>query len=250
MLNGPGGQLVKTLGEGVTVDGDALIVRQASSGQTLIEIPDPHAGAWTLTPMPGSAPITAVKSAVVLPAPVIRVHVTGGGARRVLHYRLTRQPGLTVSFDEGVDGGASAIGAARGASGAIAFTPHIGSVKARTIIARVTRNGELAPSLLVGRYSPGSIRPGRPSHLRVRRLGHSWQIAFTPGAFATGHLLTVRFADGAQVLFSLVGRARSLTVPASVDATQPVAVEVVALRGESRGRPAILIARVKRKRRG
>ena len=82
-------------------------------------------------------------------------------------------------------------------------------------------------------------------------MAHSpagWVISFQPGAFATEHLVTIRFLDGSQILLAALHGQRSVTVPASVDSTRPVGVEVVALRGQVRGMPAIVTARAARRR--
>ncbi len=247
-VTGPGGKKVQTLGEGIGISGDALIIRQPVSNQTLIEIPAAAAGPWTLTPMPGSAPISRVQTAIQLPDPMIKARVTGSGLRRVLHYSLHPQPGLSVAFREGVDRGAHQIGLASRPRGALAFTPAIGSGAPRTIIATITRNGQVETSQIVARYRPGSNRPGRASHIHVADTHAGWTISFRPGAFATEQLVTIRFVDGTQILLAALRGQRSVTVPPSVDSTRPVGIEVVALRGQVRGAPAIVTARAARRR--
>ena len=246
-LTGPAGQKLQTLGEGIGISGDALVIRQPVSNQTLIEIPAAAAGRWTLTPMPGSAPISRVQTATQLPDPMIKARVTGSGLRRALHYSLHPQPGLSVAFREGVDRGAHPIGVAKGGRGTLAFTPAIGSAP-RTIIATISRNGQVQTSLVVGRYRAGSNRPGRASRIHVAHTGAGWVISFRPGAFATEHLVTIRFLDGTQILLAALRGQRSLTVRPSVDSTRPVGIQVVALRGEVRGLPATVTARAARRR--
>ncbi len=56
------------------------------------------------------APLHSVQVARQLPEPKIKARVGGRGAKRILSYSLKPQPGLTVSFVEGVDGGASPLG--------------------------------------------------------------------------------------------------------------------------------------------
>lgn len=248
-LTGPGGQQVHAIADGISVGRYGLSVRQPSTGQTLIEIPHATAGAWTLQVAPGSPPVASVQVARKLPEPRIRAQVGGHRARRTLTYRLTPQPGMSVRFVEAVDGGASPIGAARGAHGRIAFTPSPGSPRPRTILAQIFRNGQLAATQKVARFSPGSMRVGRPSHLRVRRTGGGWTISFVAAANADEHLLTVHFADGAQVLFALAKGRHVLRIGAAVDHSRPTAVQVVGLRDGARGRPAILVSRLMRAKR-
>jgi hypothetical protein len=225
-------------------------VRQRATGQTLIEIPNAGAGKWTLQTLPGSAPVKRLETAHSLPAPVIKVSVADRGAHRILKYHVTRQPGLSVTFLEGVDKGAQPIGIARGASGTISFTPSLGSSLPRTIIARINRNGLAAPGIVVGRYNPGAMRPGRASHINVKHTHAGWRISWTPGALATQQLLTVRFVDGAQVMLLAKGAQRSLTLARSLDkGAQPTAIAILTRRGQTGGRPALAVARRVRKRR-
>ncbi len=251
LLSGPGGKHISASVDGISTDGGALVVRQPATGQTLVEIPNAGAGKWTAQALPGSAPVKLVETAHSLPAPVIRASVTGRGAHRVLRYRATRQPGLSIRFLEGVDGGAQPIGSAGAAKGTIHFTPAVGSGRTRTIIARITRNGLAAGSIVVGRYNPGAISAGRASRIRVTHTHAGWRITWRPGVLATEQLLTVRFVDGAQVLLRAKGAQRSVTLAHSIDAgAQPTAVEILAKRGQTPGRPAFAVARrVRGKRR-
>ncbi|MHB8243598.1 MAG: hypothetical protein ACYDHN_16630 [Solirubrobacteraceae bacterium] len=173
---------------------------------------------------------------------------SSSGSQELMRYSFKAQPGMSVKFVEGVDRGASAIGAARGARGAIRFSPSLGSGAQRTIIAEIIREGRLAASTVVARYSPGTIRPGRPSKIRVRHLHGGWIISFRPGANTTEHQLTIRFADGAQVLLDAPRGRHSVGISTRIDRTRPTAVQVVGLRGAAHGPAAKLIARTARRR--
>ncbi len=247
-ISGPGGQQLQTTGEGVNVNKYGLYVRQPSTGQTLIEIPHANAGSWTVQPAPGSPALASVQVAKQLPEPKITARVGGRSAKRVLSYSFKPQPGLTVKFLEGVDHGASPIGAARGSHGRIRFVPSLGSSAPRTIVAELIRGGRLASSKVVGRFSPGRIRPGRPSHIAARHVHGGWRISFTPGANTTEHQITIRFADGVQVLLDAPRGRRVVTVSSTVDRTRPTAIQVVGLRGATRGPAATLVARITRRR--
>ncbi|HYM54534.1 MAG TPA: hypothetical protein VES97_04170, partial [Solirubrobacteraceae bacterium] len=248
-LTGPGGQQLRAVADGISVGKFGLSVRQPSTGQTLIEIPHAAAGSWTLQSAPGSPALQSVQVARQLPEPKIKARVGGAGARRVLDYSVGRQPGLTVDFLEEVDGGASPIGPARAGRGSIRFTPSLGSTKPRKIVAQILRNGRLAATRVVARYSPGAIRPGRPSHILARHAHGGWQISFRPGANATEHLLTVRFADGAQLLLDAPNGRHAITIPSSLERTRPTAIRVVGLRGGARGPAALVTARLAHRKR-
>jgi virginiamycin B lyase len=251
VLDGPGGKKIDAFSDGISTDGGALIVRQAATGHTLVEIPHAAAGTWTVTPMAGSAPVQFVEKAHALPVPKVQARVTGRGLARVLHYRFTRQPGLAVRFFEGVDGGEQPIGpnAVKNTSGTIRFAPAIGSGGMRSIDAHVTRDSVALPRFVVARYHPGTIRPGRASHITVRHRGKRWQIAWRAPAHATSQLVTIRFVDGAQVLLTAGGSQHSLVLAAKLDHDrQPTAVQIVGLRGQARGPAASVRARVRRRR--
>ena len=159
-------------------------------------------------------------------------------------------PASPSPSSRGVDSGASLIGDGHGASGTIRFTPAIGSAgTGPSIIARMTLNGDAAPSLVVGSYRPGTVRPGRATALAIRSHRHVWQVMWRPGAFATSQQLTLRFANGVQVLLSVKPGVRLLALARKLaGGTRPTAVEIVALRGETKGRGAILVAKLVRKR--
>lgn len=174
LLTGPGHRRVQVSTDGMHIDGGAFVMRQPSTGQVLIEIPHPPSGRWTLQDAPGAPPLKVVELAHTMPTPSIRVSVTGSGTRRALHYRVASRAGLGVSFVETVGKGAAPIGSAHGAQGTIRFTPAVGSAARRTIIARITPNGLAAPSIVVGRYLPGRVRPGTATRLGVRHRGRAW----------------------------------------------------------------------------
>jgi hypothetical protein len=248
LLTSPSGKRIQATTDGINIDDGALVVRQPSTGQTLIEIPNAQAGTWTVQSQPGTPAVKMVETAQVLPAPVIRTSVSGRGRTRTLHYRVTPQPGLSVRFLEGVDGGATPIGAATRANGKIRFTPALGSARPRTIIAYLERNGNPAPGEIVGHYNPGTLRPGRASRVAIRHTRGGWRISWQPGALATAQQLTIRFADGVQVLLAARGAQRALTLSPHLYLVQPIAVQIVALRGQTRGKPATALVRRKRRR--
>lgn len=247
-LTGPGGQEVHAIAEGISVGKYGLAVRQPSTGQTLIEIPKAAAGGWTLQAAPGSPAVKSVEVAKRLPEPKISAHVGGHGAKRKLHYAVASQPGLTVKFVEQVDGGATPIGTAHGTHATISFTPSLGSTKVRTISAQIIRSGQLTSTKAVARFSPAVVRPGRPSRIQVHRSHGGWSISFKPGANTTEHLLTVHFADGAQMLFALTKQRHSVTIPAKLESSRPTGIRVVGLRGQLRGTAAAVVSRVAHKK--
>ncbi len=132
--------------------------------------------------------------------PVIHAHVTGSGATRTLHYALVPQPGLKVAFLEGVDRGVNLIGNATHTRGALRFAPGLGSSKTRTIEARIVRNGQLFATVVVAPWSPGRLQPGRASQLKVTHPISGTRVSFRAAPLAIIHQVTIRFADGQELL--------------------------------------------------
>jgi hypothetical protein len=219
-----------------------LIVRQPTSGETLVEIPHPAPGDWVVGPAPGSAPITKAESTTPLPAPRISGTVSGTGSQRVLHYSVERQPGLEVDFVEGTGKGARKLGTASGSNGSLAFAPAATPGR-HTIAALLVRNGIPATRTVIAHFNVTAPRIGRAHDIRAAKTRAGWRIAFAPAANATEHLLTVRFADGAQMLFAVLGKKHTFTVRPKIDSTPPVAIQVVGLIGSRRGRAVLVTAR-------
>ena len=224
VLSGPGGKQIHATQDGLSTADGALIVRQASTGHTLVEIPHAAAGTWTVTPVAGSVPVQTVESAQPLTLPALHARVSG----HVLRYSVTPVAGVAVAF---VADGQTL----RGSAHALRLPD-----RAATIRAQFTRDGVPLGSRVVAHYRPRRLRPGRARTLRVRRHGTRWALTWRPGANATLQLLTVRYADGAQVLLEARGTQRSLTLDRRV---QPTAVQIVALRGQTRGPAASATAR-------
>jgi hypothetical protein len=107
-------------------------------------------------------------------------------------------------------------------------------------VALLVRDGTPATRTVIAHFDVIAPRIGRPHDVREAKTRAGWRIAFIPAANATEHLLTVRFADGAQMLFAVVGKKHTFTVHPRIDSTPPVAVQVVGLNGSRRG-PAVLV---------
>ena len=243
-ISGPGGKTIDAATpDGISDVGGTLIVRDAQTDETLVEIPHPTAGSWHVTPAAGSVPITAVRQAHTLPAPVIHAQVTGHGPTRTLHYTIAPQPKLRVTFLEGIGRAVNLIGNAKSTHGTLRFAPGLGSSKTRTIEARIARNGQLLETLVVAHWSPGRLQPGRVSDLKVSHSRRGTRVSFRPAPLAIGHQVTIRFADGQELLEIIAKGKHTVTIPARIDATTPTAVAVVGLRGTTRGPIVIVNAR-------
>jgi streptogramin lyase len=234
-LTGPHGRTIDTASDGAA-DSDGisdLVLRQASKGTTLVELAGSSAGAWTFAPDTGSVPLSGIFTAHELSRPTLTAHVTGHGARRVLHYHLVQQPGLRVTFVELGKGGGQRLGVAKGPTGAISFTPSDAAAGARTITAVLSENGLPRPGFVVTRYTGGPPRPGRVSRITLRRRHDGLLVSFRRAALAQRYLVSVTLGDGRSVLMPTSGTSALI---AGVPATTAVErVSVLALRGEERG---------------
>ena len=170
---------------------------------------------------------------------MIHAHVTGHGPTRTLHYTVAPQPKLKVTFLEGIGRSVNLIGTAKRTHGTLRFAPGLGSNNTRTIEARIVRNGQLFETLVVARWSPGRLQPGRTSDLKVSHSSRGTRVSFRPAPLAFVHQVTIRFADGQELLDIVAKGKHTVTVPARIDAT---AVAVVGLRGTTRGPIEILNA--------
>jgi hypothetical protein len=231
VLHGPGGRVIDATGEAPAITADELVLHARAEALTEVAIRGHDAGAWTIEPAPGSPAITKVAISHELPPPAITAHVSGTGARRVLHYATRLQPGTRVTFLEQGDGGSTVIGTTTRARGAIAFIPSTAKAGVRAITAAlVSAGGTPQPSLKVTSYTAAPPRPGRPGPIHVRRVHSTLVISFAPAALATRHLVTVYLSDGRALLFALKGARHALVVRGV-----PAKVRVVRVRVRGEG---------------
>ncbi len=193
-------------GHNITGSTNALVLQGTDPTTTLVGIRHPLAGRWTITAAPGSAPITDVAVAQGLPALKVKGQVTGGGSRRVLHYRISALDGRRVSFVERGRGIARVIGVARRAVGRITFSPQPGAPK-RSIVALVEGINGPGRQIAVATFrGPRVSAPARPSKLRVRRSHGKISISWRRVPGAARYEVLLNLSDHTQ-LFRIVRRA-------------------------------------------
>lgn len=236
-LTGPGGQRIDTSAESASAS--YLVLRQASTGTTLVEIAGSAAGSWTFAPDPASPPITGAQIAHTLPPPHITASVSGSGSGRTLRYAITPQPGLSVSFLEQGKNGGQNLGPARGRSGSIRFVPSQAR-GAREIVAVLTQNGQPRPSLVVARFNAAAPRPGRASRIHVSRSRGGLHVSFRPGALAQFSVVSVSFAEGRSALVASKPGSGSVLIPEVAAGAKVRKVSITGYRGGSRGPAATL----------
>jgi hypothetical protein len=214
-ITGPGGQQATTGADG-TVSGTTSVaaVRFGRFDTTWIGLHRPTAGRWTVTPLAGSVRITSVAVADGLAAASVHATVTGRGYHRALRYVVRLRPGQRVQFAESGTGTGQLIGTARGARGALAFTPAIGPAGRRRIIALISLAGLPSQRSVVASYlAPGPPVAQAPPHLRAAHLGLTLRLSWRAGAYTTAYRVTVVSTDGRRLLYLLPRGARALSVP-------------------------------------
>src|SRR6202034_3148346 len=144
---------------------------------TYFLVSKPQAGEWHVQVLPGSTPVTAVKTADALPKPKIKATVTGHGHNRAIRYRIAPLPGQQVRFAEVGKGAARELGVARGRVGTLRFNPTDGPGESRQIVAMVDSYGLPRANLVVAHYkAPGPARPVEPRKLKLTRRGASLRV--------------------------------------------------------------------------
>lgn len=219
-----------------------------ATGITRAALAKPQRGQWSISPLPGSAPIARVLEADGLPQPKVTGKVVrGAGRKRVLHYTVRKIPGQKVRFYERGPSAYRAIGKASGKRGRLAFAPAPGKAEKRTIQAQVSSFGLPRALLDVTRYRAPSSRPGKPHRLRVRRRGSKALVTWRRTPRARAYVVVAKLRDGrALSITTKRPRAKIRGVP-GIDSAR---IRVAGLEGDnSRGRAAKAKLRPKPKRR-
>jgi uncharacterized delta-60 repeat protein len=198
-------------GNDITKSADALTVQGTDPDTTLIALRHPLAGAYTITPQPGSPAIADVATAKGLPALDLKARVSGAGQHRVLHYKLAQADGRVVKFVERGPGISRVLGSAKGARGTLRFTPVTGQRGRRTILALVEEAGAPNSEVKATSYTASATPlPGRPRSVAPRRRGGKITISWARVAGASRYEVLVKLADGSQTFRVLRGTRLSL----------------------------------------
>ncbi|HEY5428151.1 MAG TPA: hypothetical protein VIK04_03475 [Solirubrobacteraceae bacterium] len=215
VLHGPGGQAVTPvkLGPGADTASAALALPDANDDTTYVVLHHPAGGTWTVSPAPGSSPITSVKQARGYAPAKVHARVSGHGATRRLTYSIAAHPGMSVSFAERAHREFHILGTARGSRGTLRFAPGAGVAGSRTVYALVSENGVARETLKVATYrAPVPAVPGRARGLRVRRHGRRFTVSFSGAPGAAYYLEAVIASDGRHLLHVVRGRHHALTL--------------------------------------
>jgi hypothetical protein len=183
--------------------------------ETLIGIEHPAAGRWTITPQPGSSPITAVSQADGLPPARVTATVSSHAGRFRLTYRVRPRAGQTVTFAERAGQVFHTLGQAQGTTGALTFTPADAPTRNREIVALISLSGAPSQTVVAGRYTaPPPIRPDAPRRVRVTRHGRTLLITWSPALHARAYAVTVALSDGQRLALLAAGARQTTAVNA------------------------------------
>lgn len=190
-----------------------VILRMPQFHATWVGIEHPAGGRWTITPLPGAAPIASVAVADGVPPASVHAHVSGSGYRRTLRYTIRRRPGQTVQFAETGAGASQSLATTGAAHGTLRFTPAIGPAGRRQILALVYMEGVPTKRLIVASYlAPGPPRAQRPRDLRLARRGSALRMSWRAGANTTRFEIVLIATDGRRLLLQRPASARSATI--------------------------------------
>jgi hypothetical protein len=210
-LRGPGGVVLSAPAVGATLEGGRLAFRNEDDATSYLAVARPRAGRWTLTADPGSAPITRVRRAEVLPRVRVRARVGGRGATRRLRWSVSPRRGARVSFYERSGAGVRRVAVTRGGRGSRRFRPAVTGRARRRIVAVIERSGLPEDQRVVARFRARTERPGRPARLRIRRRPGGAIVRFGRARGAARYTVRVGISDGRTLLF-LPRRARPIRV--------------------------------------
>ncbi len=224
-------------GETLTVDGNDWVtsphmvgVRDTADNATYFGVKNGTPGTYTITRLPGSSAFAGLQATQPGFDEALTAKVTGSGASRRLVYRAGRtSPGTRITF--ALQGGnmAQTIGTVSGGHGSIAFTPLAGPAGKRTVVAIGTYGSSpFAPQTLAS-FRVGAARPiGRPAAVRVRRVGKTLHVTWSPVPGATSYGLRVHFDAGSELQRRVKPGHRSLVIT-GVPLTESGTVRVSAM---------------------
>jgi hypothetical protein len=206
------------------------VLRSEPTDTTLVYIRKPAAGNWTVSALPGSAPIVGVDHAEGVDAPAMTAVVgrKKGSSSFSLDVKQVAQPGMKVDLVElGAGGKASSlqtVGAkassvlepvARAAQRfrRVRFRPAEGLGRQRRIVANVSIDGVPWKRVTLARYTaPRPVVPRPPRRARVREVRGGLLVSFRPGRGTRGTSVVVTTATGRTLTATARRGARSVRV--------------------------------------
>jgi PKD repeat protein len=198
-LIGPHGQKIDTPAGGYEKTAHEFIVADSAKTQeTYFLIDHMTPGRWSVSPDPGSVPVTAIQQGASLPSPDVHAHLSRGRHDVfALHYSLHPLAGQEVTFIERDQrGNVFTIGRARSRAGTLSFTPTALLGLKRTIVGEVTQDGHPREDDTLLHYRAPTPAPlPAPRGLRAARAGGGLRVSWRRVAGAEAYAVTVKLAD-------------------------------------------------------
>ena len=213
LITGPSGQNIASPSDQAQPvrNGTGLLIADAASSSTVVNLAKPEGGAWTISLQPGSVPVESVRTADALPEPRVKAVVRGKGRKRTLEWTVRQIRGQRVKLSEEGPGAHRSFGVLKGRTGTIKFSPANGRKGKRRLLAVVEQNGVLRRSIVAGTYiAPGPIRPGQPRHVRLRRKGTKLVVTWGRAARAVEYAVRAKLKDGRRLVIPT--KKRKLTI--------------------------------------
>ncbi len=185
----------------------------AHPAAAVVLIGDPKPGKYTITPNPGSVPITGVQDAQGTPLPTTSGSVGSGAGTRAsasrasksrvksLRYRIGPTGGHPISLYEiGASGVLHALGPAKAGRHTLRFTIADGPAGARKVVASIqdAQGVPLQQRTLATFVAPGPITPATP-HVKAKRSGTTLKVSWHRPGGAARYVAQVNLSDGRRV---------------------------------------------------
>jgi hypothetical protein len=188
------------------------VLRQDEQTVTWVGVADAKPGKYTVTTLPGSAPIASL-AATRKGYGDIKASLSGTGGGRTLRYDVGPPGGQRVTFFERGEATFRRLGTATHGRGAIHFAPAPGPAGAREIVAQMQVDNVPAPDRVVARYrAPRPVKTAPPRAVVVQRNGTALVISWTPVAGATTYGVVVKQRTGDSRMIRVSARSHRVRV--------------------------------------
>jgi hypothetical protein len=170
----------------------------------VVMVPSPPPGTYTITPNPGSAPITAVLDAAgTLPPKLLSSSLSAKGSRRVARFLLGPTRGYTVTLAEEGSGVEHALGRAKAGRNKVTFTPANGPGGRRKLVALMANDtGVITTKRTIATFvAPSPAKPARPK-VKVKRSGTSLRVTWKTVRGAKRYTVAVSLSDGRKLAYT------------------------------------------------
>jgi hypothetical protein len=211
-LTGPNGEAVAVSKDVPYVQNDRFVAGLGEDGTSFVFVKNPAAGTWRLSD-DGTVAVTRVRSARGLPRPSASARVRGRGHARTISWTVKPIGGQRVRFAEIGKDVRHVIADTKTRRGSVHFRPADGPAGTRQIVALVQQDGHPRATLAAGSYrAPGTLRPGRPTRLRIARHGSRLTISWRPRTRGFRVAVYLKVGDGRRLLRIVPASRRSVTV--------------------------------------